>query len=68
MFVKMIYWTFSSFLEWKSSLKASISVTEKKNVKNASIGPNKFSKQYHYTPELPVEATVFATFGGGKTW
>jgi len=30
-----------------------ISVTEKKNAKNASIGPNKFSKQYHYTPELP---------------
>jgi len=30
---------------------------------NASTGPNKFSKQCHYAPELPVEATVFATFG-----
>jgi len=48
-------------------LKASISVTEKKNAKNASTGPNKISKQYHYVPDLPVEATVFATFGG-KTW
>jgi len=49
-------------------LKASISVTEKKNAKNASTGPNKFSKQCHYAPELPVEATVFATVGLGKTW
>jgi len=49
-------------------LEASISVTEKKNAKNASTGPNTFSKQCHYAPELPVEATVFATFGGGKTW
>jgi len=49
-------------------LKASISITEKKNAKNTSTGSNKFSKQYHYVPELPVEATVFATFGGGKTW
>jgi len=31
-------------------------------------GPNKFSKQCPYAPKLPVEATVFATFGSGKTW
>jgi len=37
-------------------LKASISITEKKNAKNASTGPNKFSKQCHYAPELPAEA------------
>jgi len=49
-------------------LKASISITEKKNANNTSTGPNKFSKQCHYTPKLPVEATVLATFGGGKTW
>jgi len=51
----------------KSSLKASISVTGKKNAKNASTGPNNFSKQYHYAPETPVESTVFAIFGR-KTW
>jgi len=28
----------------------------------------KRQKCCHYAPELPVEATVFATFGGGKTW
>ena len=32
-----------------------LSITEKKNAKNAFIG---FSKQYHYAPELPVEATL----------
>jgi len=52
----------------KSSLKASISVTEKKNAKNVSTGPSKFSKeyQYHYAPEVPIESTVFAAFGGRK--
>jgi len=34
---------------------------------NASTGPNNFSKQYHYSPEIPVEATVSATFGSRKT-
>jgi len=53
-------------LSEKSSLKASISVTGKKNAKNASTGPNKFSKQCLYAPEIPVEATVFVTFGSGK--
>jgi len=47
----------------KKLFEACISVTEKKNAKNASTGPNKFSKQCHCAPELPVEATVFATFG-----
>jgi len=45
-------------------LKASISITEKKDAKNVSTGPDKFSLLYHYAPKMPVELTTFAAFGG----
>ena len=34
---------------------------------NTSTGCNTISKQYHYAPEISIEATVFAKFGSGKT-
>jgi len=57
----MIYWTFSNFLSKKKLSEGlyCISVTGKKNAKNPSTGPNKFSKQYPYAPEFPIEAIVF---------
>ena len=51
-----------------SFLKACISVTGNKYAKNASTGPNKFNVQHHHAPELPIEPTAFAAFGGRKTW